>query len=148
MSPTAQTLLPETTATPFNSLNEVPTLGLTTLQFVPFQCSISACWLPLELMDHPTAQMSVAETMATAVKLFLDFPALGLLTTFQLVPFHCSVSVRPFPSCPTAQTSEAEAAATPNSRLPAVGLETMFQAGALPVPIRPPTSSCILTPLR
>src|SRR5215470_9530312 len=104
--------------------------------------------MPLEVWDHPTAQMSVAETTATAVKLFLPVPTLGLLTTFQLVPFHCSVSVRPFPFCPTAQTLEAETAATPNSRLPALGLETTFQAGALPVPMRPPTSSCMFVPLR
>src|SRR5215467_5568488 len=104
--------------------------------------------------DHPTAQMSVAETTATAFKLLPKVPTLGLLTTLQLVPFHCSIRVcLALPEGvenPTAQTSEAETAATPFSWLmaPTVGLETMFQAGTLPAPMRPPTSSCMLTPLR
>src|SRR2546428_449496 len=64
-----------------------PGLGLaTTLQLVPFHCSISVCSNTLELgMKAPTAQMSVAETMATPLSP-LDDPGLGLATTLQLVP--------------------------------------------------------------
>src|SRR6266571_1442325 len=118
--PTAQMSVAETTATPFNWFVEVPTLGLlTTFQLVPFQCSINVWKAPLELVEDPTAQMSVAETTATAFRTLFDVPTLGLETTFQLVPFHCSISVCWTPpevvENPTAQTSEAETAATPFS---------------------------------
>src|SRR5216684_3380275 len=93
--PTAQTLLAVTTATPLKPLLKVPTLGLeTTLQLVPFQCSISVCTALLMPPEEPTAQMSLAATTATPLKLFKPFTelsTLGLDTTFQLVPFQCSV---------------------------------------------------------
>jgi hypothetical protein len=112
--------LAETTATAFKLLPNFPTLGLETrLQLVPFHCSISVWKTPLELMEDPTAQMSVAETTATAFRTLSDVPTLGLETTFQLVPFQCSVRVCLTPlegvENPTAQTSEAETAATPFS---------------------------------
>src|SRR5216684_986236 len=110
--PTAQTLLAVTTATPLKPLLKVPTLGLlTTLQLVPFQCSISVCTALLMPPEDPTAQMSLAATTATPLKLFEVGSTLGLLTTFQLVPFQCSISVCPAPD-PTAQISEAATTAT------------------------------------
>src|SRR5947199_8492102 len=57
----------------------------------------------------------------------------GLGTMLHLVPFQCSVKVPPGPT-PTAQTSLAETAATPSSRLspvPTFGLETNCQGPQL-----------------
>ena len=66
-------------------------LGLeTTLQAVPFHCSITVVVVPvLGSTKSPTAQMSLAETMAMP----WSSPAAGLETTLQLVPFHCSMRV-------------------------------------------------------
>src|SRR5436305_4779822 len=72
--PTAQTSLVETAATPRRASLEL-TLGLdTTLHALPFQCSVSVCWLV-----SPTAQTSLAEMLATP----LSSPGLGLGTTVQ-----------------------------------------------------------------
>src|SRR6266571_3965946 len=133
--PTAQMSVAETTATPlklFKPFKEVSMLGLeTTFQLVPFQCSVSVSVTQpvLQELEYPTAQMSLAETTATAVKKVPNVPTLGLETTFQLVPFHCSISVCWTPpevvENPTAQTS-----ATPFRTLfdvPTLGLETTFQ---------------------
>src|SRR6266571_3247836 len=113
--PTAQMSVAETTATPlklFKPFKEVSMLGLeTTFQLVPFQCSVSVSVTQpvLQELEYPTAQMSLAETTATAVKKVPNVPTLGLETTFQLVPFHCSISVCWTPpevvENPTAQTS-------------------------------------------
>src|SRR6266571_442019 len=133
--PTAQMSVAETTATPlklFKPFKEVSMLGLeTTFQLVPFQCSVSVSVTQpvLQELEYPTAQMSLAETTATAVKKVPNVPTSGLLTTFQLVPFQCSVSVCPA-SDPTAQMSVAETTATPFRTLfdvPTLGLETTFQ---------------------
>src|SRR5215467_641668 len=93
--PTAQMSVAETTATPFNTFEEGSTLGLlTTLQLVPFHCSTSVTQLVvLQEEEEPTAQMSLAETTATPFNTFEEVPTLGLLTTLQLVPFQCSISV-------------------------------------------------------
>src|SRR5947209_4875169 len=65
-----------------------------TLQLEPFQCRVSVCkTLLLELSAYPTAQMSVAETTATEFNWFLNVPTLGLENTLQLVPFQCSINV-------------------------------------------------------
>src|SRR5258708_17141446 len=101
-------------------------LGLeTTLQLVPFHCSISVCSTPLLITD-PTAQMSVAEMIAIP----LSSPAPGLEITLQLLPFHCSIRVpRPLgvPNSPTAHTSFVAPAAAANRTLnpePTLGLAT------------------------
>src|SRR5947208_2624688 len=123
-SPTAQISVAETMATPLRSL--VMVLGsvgwVTTLQVLPFHCSIN---VPLPL--SPTAQTSLVVAAVTALRT----PAcLGALTVRQLVPFQCSMSGGdPMTVNPTAQTSLVAAAATPSS-LPfaTVGLETMLHA--------------------
>src|SRR5260370_15035164 len=75
--PTAQTSLVETAATP-RRLSFAPALGLgTTLQALPFQCSVSVCWLA-----SPTAQTSLAEMVVTPLSSFCD-PGPGLGTTLQ-----------------------------------------------------------------
>src|SRR5438270_464630 len=69
-------------------------------------------------------------------KLSLELAATGVLTRFQSMPFHRSVTARSVPllllkSEPTAQTSWTETAATPLRLLvldPAFGLGTIFQA--------------------
>src|SRR5258708_32731425 len=100
--------------------------------------------------------MSVAETTATAANTLCKVPTLGLETTFQLVPFHCSVSVWLTPAegegmeNPTAQMSLAETVATPFSWFepaPALGLATMFRRGPSPVPRGPPPPRVVWTPL-
>src|SRR5258707_774023 len=59
--PTAHTSVAETAATPRRTL-PIPAVGLATiLHFLPFQCSISACPLPLAAMKEPTAHTSVVE---------------------------------------------------------------------------------------
>jgi hypothetical protein len=132
--PTAQMSLAEATATEFNWFLNVPGLGLeTTLQLVPFQCSISV-WL--SLLAYPTAQTSLAETAATSFRTSSD-PTLGLETTLQLVPFQCSISVctlsvppMDIRVCPTAQMSLDDTTATALRELlkvPTLGLETTFQ---------------------
>src|SRR5262249_58865034 len=81
------------TSAPFSPLS-VPGLGLaTTLQLVPFQCSISVCPVPAALRNRPTAHTSLAETAAAAARLLKPVLALALATTLQLVPFQCSISV-------------------------------------------------------
>src|SRR2546428_1363433 len=126
-APTAQAW-PElgSAAAPSRRLRLELGLGLeTTLQLVPFHCSISVCSTPLLITD-PTAQMSVAEMMAIP----LSSPALGLEITLQLLPFHCSIRVpRPLgvPNSPTAHTSLVATAAAANRTLnpePTFGLET------------------------
>ena len=66
-SPTAQAW-PETgsAAAAFRTFSLALGLGLvTTLQLLPFHCSITVCVTPvLRSVFDPTAQMSVAETMA------------------------------------------------------------------------------------
>src|SRR5258708_721957 len=75
LSPTAQTSLAETAASPFR----LPALGLLTiLQAFPRQCSISVL---LKLLSLPTAQTLFAETTVTAFSRGV-VPVLGLETTF------------------------------------------------------------------
>src|SRR5262249_41345593 len=155
--------VPETMAAPFSPLS-VPGLGLaTTLQLVPFQCSISVCPAPAALTKLPTAHTSVAETAAAAARLLKPVLALGLGTTLQLVPSQCSISVcvallalgwKP----PTAHTSVPETAVTPFSSLfcvPGLGLGTTlhvrpFQcsvrvcAGPNPATVKLPTAQTSL----
>src|SRR5215469_8835217 len=117
--PSAQTWVePGTTATPL-SRSYPPGLGLfTTLQLVPFQCSVRVWKLPYQ----PTVQASVAENTERTS----SSPELGLFTTLHVVPFQCSISVLPL-AYPTAQTSFAELAATPcRELLLRVGLLTML----------------------
>lgn len=135
--PTAQTLLePGTRATPARELSFDPTLGLgTTFQLVLFHCSVSVWSTLLLLTKVPTTQMSLAETAVTPESELSCEPMLGLGTTFQLVPFHCSISVRSFPllltKSPTAQTLlEPGTRTTPESELsldPTLGLGTTLQ---------------------
>jgi len=74
---------------------EIPRMGPTlvkagletTLQLVPFQCSIKT---PEELLD-PAAQTSFDEIAITALKK-APCPTLGLETTLQLAPFQCSIN--------------------------------------------------------
>src|SRR5262249_59429728 len=95
-------------------------LGLgTTAQLVPFHCSIR---VPLPL--SPTAHTSLADTAATPLSPAPGPTPLGLATMLQAVPFQCSVRVWntvPAPlvvwKSPAAQTSFAEMAVTPASRV-------------------------------
>src|SRR5205807_611944 len=71
-------------------------LGLgTTFHFEPFQCSINGETLPGQQL-YPTAQMLFAETTVTPFRMSFNDPGepgFGLGTTFQFVPFQCSISV-------------------------------------------------------
>src|SRR5579884_3784105 len=97
VKPTAQTSFEETAATLRNSLLIEPGLGLvTTLHFVPFQCSVNVCVTPAVLTWNPTAHTSLLETALTAYRVLSIVPGLGLVTTLQPVPFQCSVTV----TCP------------------------------------------------
>src|SRR4051812_4088589 len=84
---------------------------MTTCQFVPFQCSTSACLDALSA--YPTAQISRAETAVTPASALVFEPGLGLATTLQWEPFQCSTKVLlKVLLFPTAQISRAETAAT------------------------------------
>src|SRR5215467_15008721 len=63
------------------------------VQLVPSQCSISAGVLPPTSPQaaHPTAQMSVGE-IARMLFSAVTVPVFGLVTTFQDVPFQCSMT--------------------------------------------------------
>jgi hypothetical protein len=58
----------------------------TTLQLVPFQCSIKTP----KLLD-PAAQTSFDETAVIALRK-VPCPTLGPETTLQVVPFQCSIN--------------------------------------------------------
>src|SRR5215469_12457531 len=118
--PSAQTWVePGTTATPLSRWYPAGLGLLTTLQLVPFQCSVRVWKSPYQ----PTVQASVAENTATPFR----YPELGLLTTLHLVPFQCSIRVLPL-AYPTAQTSLAELVATACRELVLrVGLLTTLQ---------------------
>src|SRR5215469_1158455 len=79
------------------------------------------------------AQMSLAETAATTLKLLPGVLKVGVGTTFQLVPFHCSVRVWepevPICASPTAHTSLLETTATPlnPSDAPTLGFGATLQ---------------------
>jgi hypothetical protein len=100
--PTAQTSSVVTAATPHRSLScdEPPGLGLgTTVQAVPFQCSISV-WSsrpPSWFLYRPTAQTSLAATALTEVSQFwsllLPLSGLGLGTRNQALPLNRIVKV-------------------------------------------------------
>src|SRR5260370_41079281 len=76
----------EMVATPCSVLVSVLGFGLaTTLQLVPFHCSMSDALVP----PSPTAHTSLVETAATA----RSVPLLRLETTLQLVPSHCRARV-------------------------------------------------------
>ena len=62
----------------------------TTLQAVPFQCSIRMFEVPVGAI--PTAQTSLAETAATALKTLSVELGFGLGMTDQVEPFQCSMS--------------------------------------------------------
>ena len=73
-APTAQTcVVPGTVVTPCRSLSALPGLGFeTTLQCVPFQCSMTVAGGELVLrLLFPTVQMFDAETAATDVRTML-----------------------------------------------------------------------------
>src|SRR5260370_28832591 len=85
--PTAQTLLGARAVIP--ERGDVPGLE-TTLQAVPFQCSIrlvSSTWFGPR---PPTAQISLAETAATLVSAS-DVAGFGLAIIVQEIPFHRSI---------------------------------------------------------
>src|SRR2546423_1548429 len=57
---------------------------LTTVHWMPFQCSVTARSVPLLLLkSEPTAQTSWTETAATPLRLLVLDPAFGLGTIFQ-----------------------------------------------------------------
>src|SRR5579859_5002984 len=89
-------LLAEGAAMPFTK-SEVPACGLvTTLQAVPFQCSMSGAYSADGaglLVPSPTAQTLLAEIAATPFSLLINGAGLGLDTTLQAVPFQCSTRV-------------------------------------------------------
>src|SRR5579884_3078595 len=134
--PTAHTSLAETAATPERTLMiACGGFGLATmLHWVPSQCSISVCPMPLGPEVLPTAQISLVETAATAFKTLDTEGTFGLLTIFHCLPFQCSISVCAGPRLlldisPTAQTSAADRAVTPKSLVSpasAPGLLAMF----------------------
>src|SRR5260370_2674517 len=69
-------------------MKRMPPGVVTMLQLVPSQCSVNNPW-----SWSPAAQMSLAETAATAIRELLPCGlGLGLGTTFQLVPFQCSIT--------------------------------------------------------
>src|SRR5262245_9081237 len=87
-------------------------------------------------LEEPTAQTSPVAALTPLSRWSLP-PTLGLTTTDQALPFQCSVRVRsigmaPLRSCrvPTAQTSVADLAATPDrvSLDAGLGLVTIDQA--------------------
>src|SRR5712692_2933095 len=94
-SPTAQISWEEIATTPVRSLRNDPTLGLETiLHLMPFQCSISVFpELVLLLKEFPTAHMLLAETADTETRSLPDDATFGLVTTLQVVPSQCSISV-------------------------------------------------------
>ncbi len=110
-----------------------PAFGLgTTLQLIPFQCSMRV-WGRLLLLtkEYPTAQTFFAEMATTLSRTSLYPPGLGLAITVQLVPFQCSTSVCDVPlllTAPTAQALFPEIAATPYRLLscPGLGLTIAF----------------------
>jgi hypothetical protein len=110
-NPTAQTLFVAGAVTPVRALPS-RSFGLeTTLQLVPFQCSIKV------LKDVPTARLPMAHTSvlaAPATPLKVAF-IVGVGTTLQLVPLKCSASVCVSPLAlgmsPTAHMSPAARAA-------------------------------------
>src|SRR5260370_29936038 len=93
----------------------------------------------------PTAQTFVAVIAATPTKTLLVVPISRLLTTCQLVPFQCSVSVSKAEGVvkdPTAQMSLAATTATapkPLPDVPTLGLETRLQL----VPFQCSVSVCL-----
>src|SRR5579875_2272814 len=85
--PTAQALLLPVADTPLSWASPVG-LGLgTTVQAVPFQCSIRVCWSSGKLAA-PTAQALLAE-VAVMPSMESQAPTLGLGTRVQEVPFQC-----------------------------------------------------------
>src|SRR5438309_143762 len=98
-------------------------------QLPPFQCSASVFGVA-----PPTLQTSLAEIAETDDRAELLAPGLLLATTLQVLPFQCSVrgwGKEPVVWLePTAHTSPAAVAATPESPLevPGFGLETTLQA--------------------
>ena len=106
LNPTAQTLFDAGAVTPVRLL-PCRSLGLeTTLQVVPFQCSINVFSVDLKGFTLPTAHTSLLAGPATPKK--AAFPE-GVETTLQLVPSKCSASVwsvvLPLTISPTAQMS-------------------------------------------
>src|SRR5262245_47424490 len=107
----------------------------TTLQLVPFQCSMSTVKGPNCGPVPPTAQTSSSATAATARSELKDVPGFGLGTMVQSCPSQRRISVlssstSPLVACPTAQACVGDSAATPSSslsRLPVFGLGTMAQ---------------------
>src|SRR5437588_559806 len=81
--PTAQTFVAETAATPLRTGGEAGLGLLTTLQLVPFQCSITVCPPPPWVPSEPTTPMSQTLTADTAPRPS-GTPGLGLFTTLQL----------------------------------------------------------------
>src|SRR5437870_11621027 len=103
--------LAATAATP---LRKSPLLWLglgTTLQLVPFQCSIKVV-STLLVCCQPTAHASLVASIATPRRIWRS-PGLGLVTRVQLLPSQCMVIVPP-PE-PTAHASLVATAATPSS---------------------------------
>src|SRR6266540_2133643 len=121
-APTAQASVGDFAATPRRSLRSEPTFGLaSTDHLAPFQCSVSVrstdptTW-------NPTAHASVVESAETAFNSLFKFPLLGLLRARHVAPSKCSISVLKANddgprNLPTAHTSEAVFAETPESWL-------------------------------
>src|SRR4051794_29066043 len=87
--PTAQASRRVIAATPYNSFNSWPGLGLgTILQAAPSQWIVRVCsnccgrWTS----KLPTAQISCADAALTALRMFEYEPAFGLTTCVQAVP--------------------------------------------------------------
>src|SRR5437588_2282263 len=68
-----------------------PKLGLfTTLQLVPFHCSVSVWREAPWISEYPTAQTLLAEAATTPNKWLYLPPGLGLVTTFQAPQFSAA----------------------------------------------------------
>src|SRR5215469_10291333 len=86
---TTQTSLLASAEMPFTAPTPIKAGLDTTLQLVPFQCSIKSAD---RLFMAPAAHASVAE-IAVTVRRKEPCPTLGLETTLQLAPFQCSINV-------------------------------------------------------
>src|SRR5579859_613364 len=90
--PTAQASPGASATTPRSSALPPPLALATTVQLVPFQCSVSGC-AALPVPAVPTAQTSALPVALAAFSTLLPVPALGLATSCQALPVQCSIKV-------------------------------------------------------